>query len=76
MKLPRLCCLLVALVVFSGAEAILAADRKPNVIFIMADDLGYAELGCYGQKWIKTPSVDRIAAEGISFTQPYTAHTG
>ena len=42
---------------------------QPNIIFIMADDLGYNELGCYGQKWIKTPNIDRIAAEGMKFTQ-------
>jgi arylsulfatase len=49
-----------------------AADRPPNIIFIMADDLGYAELGCYGQQKIKTPSIDSLAAEGIRFTQFYS----
>lgn len=50
-----------------------AAPRqpKPNIILIMADDLGWQELGCYGQKKIKTPHLDRIAAEGILFTQFY-----
>jgi len=48
------------------------ADSKlPNIIFIMADDLGYNEVGCYGQKIIKTPSIDRIANQGIRFTQFY-----
>jgi arylsulfatase A len=47
------------------------ADRPPNVIFILADDLGWAELGCYGQTKIRTPHIDRIAAEGIRFTQHY-----
>ena len=46
--------------------------RKPNIIYLLADDLGYNELGCYGQKWIKTPNVDRIAAEGMRFTQHYS----
>jgi arylsulfatase A-like enzyme len=46
--------------------------EKPNIIFIMADDLGYADLGCYGQKSIKTPYVDRMAREGLKFTQCYT----
>lgn len=48
------------------------ADRsQPNIIFIMADDLGYGELGCYGQEKIKTPSIDSIAKQGIRFTQAY-----
>ncbi len=45
--------------------------RKPNIILIVADDLGYAEVGCYGQKKIRTPNIDRMAAEGIRFTQHY-----
>ena len=46
--------------------------RRPNVVFIMADDLGYGELGCYGQKWVRTPHLDRLAAEGMRFTQHYS----
>jgi len=42
------------------------AAAKPNVIFIIADDLGYADLGCYGQKQVRTPSLDRLAAEGCA----------
>ena len=48
-----------------------AAGRPPNVIFILADDLGPGDLGCYGQKIIRTPNIDRIAAEGMRFTQHY-----
>ena len=44
---------------------------KPNIVFILADDLGYRELGCYGQKKIKTPNIDRIAREGVGFTDYY-----
>jgi arylsulfatase len=46
--------------------------RKPNIIFILADDLGYGELGCYGQKKIKTPNINTLAAEGMRFTQHYS----
>lgn len=44
----------------------------PNIIFILADDLGYGELGCYGQRKIRTPHIDRLAAEGMWFTQHYS----
>jgi len=46
--------------------------NRPNIIFILADDLGYGDIGCYGQKYIKTPNIDRIANEGILFTQHYS----
>ena len=55
-----------------AVEAVHATD-KPNIIFIMADDLGYGDLGCYGQKVIQTPQIDRLAAEGIRFTQAYAS---
>ena len=48
-----------------------AADRPPNVVFILADDLGVAEVGCYGQTIIRTPNVDRMAAGGMKFTVWY-----
>lgn len=48
---------------------------KPNIIFILADDLGYGELGSYGQKLIQTPHLDRMAAEGMKFTQFYAGST-
>jgi arylsulfatase len=46
--------------------------RPPNIIFILADDLGYGELGSYGQTKIRTPNIDRLAAEGMRFTQHYS----
>ena len=52
----------------------LIAERKPNVIFILADDLGYNELGSYGQKKIKTPHLDQLANEGIRFTRNYSGN--
>lgn len=51
-----------------------AAERKPNMVFIIADDLGIGDLGCYGQKIIRTPSIDRMAAEGMKFTQHYSGN--
>ena len=44
----------------------------PNIVLILADDLGYSELGCYGQRWIETPHIDAIAAGGLRFTQFYS----
>lgn len=55
----------------SGAMA--ADPSKPNIVFILADDLGYGELGCYGQQKIRTPNIDRLAKEGLRFTQAYTS---
>ncbi len=49
-----------------------AAPDKPNVIFILADDLGWRELGCYGQEKIRTPNIDRMAAEGMRFKTHYS----
>ncbi len=51
------------------------AARPPNIVFILADDLGYGDLGCYGQKRIQTPNLDRMAAEGMRFTQFYAGDT-
>ena len=50
------------------------APRPPNVIYLLADDLGYGELGSYGQRWIQTPHLDRLAAEGMRFTQHYSGN--
>jgi arylsulfatase A len=56
----------------SGGEPGGEKGRTPNVIYILADDLGYGEVGCYGQTLIRTPSLDRMAAEGMRFTQHYS----
>ena len=52
-----------------------AADSRPNVIFILADDLGYGDVGCFGQKLIQTPHLDQLAREGMRFTQAYAGTT-
>lgn len=49
------------------------AQKKPNIIFIMVDDMGYADLGCYGSKINKTPFIDQMAKEGVKLTQAYSA---
>ena len=50
-------------------------SKRPNIIFIMADDLGYGDLGCYGQKHILTPNIDKLAEEGMRFTDCYAGST-
>ena len=45
--------------------------QRPNIIFIMCDDMGYGDLACYGQPFISTPNIDRTASEGMRFTQAY-----
>src|SRR4030042_116744 len=50
-------------------------DDRPNIVFIIADDLGYGDLGCYGQRHIATPSIDRLASEGMRFTHGYSGST-
>src|SRR5262245_32111933 len=49
-----------------------AQAAKPNIVFILADDLGYADVSCYGQRDYTTPNVDRLAVEGLRFTQGYS----
>ena len=62
---------LLALAVVAIATTIHAADRPPNVVFFLADDLGWGDVGCFGQTKIRTPNVDRLAREGMKFTAHY-----
>jgi len=64
--------LVIALSLKTPGQNSVRDSRLPNVIYIYADDLGYGELGCYGQQKIKTPNLDRLASEGMRFTQYYT----
>ena len=51
------------------------AIERPNIIYVMADDLGYGDLSCFGQKTISTPNLDKMASEGMRFTDHYAGHT-
>ncbi len=61
----------LALAGLSFSRASRAQTSRPNIVFIMADDLGYADLSCYGQRDYTTPNIDRLAIEGVRFTQGY-----
>jgi len=77
------CALLVGWAPFAGAASSESrsptkpniSPAKPNIIFILADDLGYGDLGCYGQQQIQTPNLDRFADEGLRFTDAYAGAT-
>src|SRR6476660_7033323 len=62
-----------SLAIAAGAENFFGQTRRtlPNILFIMADDLGYADVGCYGRPDLKTPNIDRIAGRGVRFLQGY-----
>lgn len=63
---------LLPLTAFAQTTKKTTGTSRPNIIYIYADDLGYGELGCYGQTKIRTPNLDRMAREGLRFTQHYT----
>ncbi len=69
--------ILVLLTLFSAAwcPGMAWAQTRPNVVYILADDLGYGDLGCYGQRTLSTPHIDRMAAESMRFTQHYAGST-
>ena len=75
MRITRIVWGVVALAVWIGvgnarAEAA-GAGGKPNIVFIMADDLGYGDLGCYGNRAVNTPHIDALAQSGVRFTDAY-----
>ena len=54
-------------------QAAEGAPPKPNILFILSDDMGYSDIGCFGGKFAPTPNLDRLAQEGIRFTQFYSS---
>ncbi len=72
----RMTKLWLATLLVGAAVSVFAADaQRPNIVFILADDLGYGDVGCYGQKRIQTPNIDRLAKEGLRFTDFYAGCT-
>jgi arylsulfatase A-like enzyme len=69
--IPAAVLLGLVLLLPSWADAQVAAQRPPNVVLILADDLGWADLGVYGSSFYETPNLDRLAAQGVRFTQAY-----
>lgn len=76
MKLTQVVCLLL---LFVGAiyyqSSSQANTAKPNITFIMTDDFGYGDIGVYGQQKIKKPNLDKLAKDGMRFTQHYAGST-
>ncbi|MBL9139736.1 MAG: arylsulfatase [Verrucomicrobiales bacterium] len=72
---PGRLAMLVVWVAFGLATEATPASRPPNILVLLADDLGYGDLGCYGQTRIRTPRLDRLAAEGTRFTRYYAGST-
>ena len=66
-----ICLFFVCIFLFKAVHSF--AQKKPNIIFIMVDDMGYADLGCYGSKINKTPFIDQMANEGVRLLQAYSA---
>ena len=67
---PKISLIVLTLIILFYNPAF--TQEKPNIIFIMADDLGYGDVGVYGQQLIKTPNIDRLSAEGMRFSNYYS----
>ncbi|TRX59748.1 sulfatase-like hydrolase/transferase, partial [Carboxylicivirga sp. M1479] len=76
LKLTVLASMVIIIMTFSACKTNSTGKSKelvqPNIIYILADDLGYGELGCYGQEKIETPNIDQLAKEGMIFSQHYS----
>src|SRR3546814_17889119 len=62
---------LLIIILCAGVGLYVRAQERPNIVLILADDIGTDDLGCYGNPFVQRPHIDRIAAEGISFTIAY-----
>jgi len=70
---PRLMAAACLWITFSGVTALSAADKKTNIVLVMVDDLGWMDLHCQGNKRLSTPHIDRLASQGMRFTDAYAA---
>src|SRR5687768_18391354 len=70
----RFIIVIIAIVAVCAAEAHAQSQRPPNIIHIIADDVGYDDVGCFCAKDVKTPNIDRLAEQGIRFTSFYAPH--
>ena len=70
--------LILATLLLTSPATLLSSDAtqpgNPNILFIMADDFGWSDLGCYGSHYHQTPNLDKLAARGVKFTQAYAAN--
>src|SRR3546814_20550745 len=62
---------LLIIILCAGVGLYVRAQERPNIVLILADDIGTDDLGCYGNPFVQTPHIDRIAAEGLRFTNAY-----
>ena len=69
MRLLVSCWILVVQICMCGVA--IAQDERPNILLILADDLAWSDLGCYGHPWHETPNLDRLARQGMRFTDAY-----
>ena len=72
-NLTSWCCLLLLAFICLSVPAAAKSDSRPNIIFLLTDDMGYGDVGCYGGEFVPTPNIDRLAKEGTKFTQFYVA---
>ena len=64
---------LVLILICSFGQSWVEGAKRPNILFVMADDLGWMDLACQGNKLVDTPNIDRLAAQGMRFTSAYAA---